>query len=223
MCYKGRPVPTKTLVEGLNEALMFIRSHSNRIALVAHNAKSCDAPILIQAICRVDLFTYFSQHVEGFVDTLPLFKSLYPERTAFSQESLCADLLEMSYTCHNAIDDCRALKHLTEYAVNCKSAQINSFTLSIKSVKLLNEWNEEKREKLKSYASAVSVSAISTYMAGKCAGTGLRLEHLVDVFRRSGRAGLQKILSDKYDGAVRVTKDLNRGSVSTNPSTCCEK
>ena len=91
--------------------------------------------------------------------------------------------------------------------MNCKCAQTNRFTLSIKSVKALNEWNEEKREKLKSYASAVSVSAISTYMAGKCAGTGLRLKHLVDVFRRSGIAGLQKILSDKYNGVVRVTKD----------------
>ena len=58
---------------------------------------------------------------------LSLFKSLYPKRTTFSQERICVNLLEMSYT--NAINACRPLKNLTEYAVNCK-CDINSFTLS---------------------------------------------------------------------------------------------
>ena len=205
LCYMGRPLLTKTLPEAMDDCLQFIESHEGSVALVAHNARVCDAPLLTQAMAAVGFIDRFSKCVSGFIDSLPLFKTLYPNKKNFSQEVLCEELLGMVYSAHNAADDCCALKSLMEYVLGEHEVTLGDFSTSVASMNVSNAWNAARKERLGSYSHAKSVSAISGGMASRCAGSGLRMEDVARVYCAGGKAGVQELLSEKYDGVVRVT------------------
>ena len=79
---------------------------------------------------RCNLLNPFRECVAGFVDTLPLFKNVLPERKTYSQESLVTDLLGVSYEAHDSLEDVRALQKLVAH-VNVSSKEIyeSSFTV----------------------------------------------------------------------------------------------
>jgi len=67
-----RSVPAKSLHVVANEMLQFLKGLEKPCVLIAHNC-AFDAPRLIRLINQVGLVTEFT-HVDGFVDTLSLFR-----------------------------------------------------------------------------------------------------------------------------------------------------
>lgn len=86
------------------------------VVLFAHNAKSFDCKRLIFSLQKCDLLNSFQSCVVGFVDTLILFKSVMQQREKYSQENLVSDLLGISYSAHDSLEDVRAVQRL----LSCK-------------------------------------------------------------------------------------------------------
>ncbi|XP_068735654.1 uncharacterized protein [Montipora capricornis] len=80
--------------------------------LFAHNAKLFDAKHLQRALEKSNQITRFQELVPGFCDTLPEFKEALPNRKSKSQENLAMDLLQATYSAHNALSDVRMLQEL---------------------------------------------------------------------------------------------------------------
>ena len=101
------------------------------VVLFAHNAKSFDCKRVIYSIQKCDLLNSFQSCVVGFVDTLILFKEILPQREKYLQESLVSDLLGISYSAHDSLEDVKALQRLVSYKeVNEKAIIRSSFTLN---------------------------------------------------------------------------------------------
>ena len=112
----------------------------------------------------------------------------------------------MKYSAHNAADDCCALKSLVEFAINEHAVQFSNFSSSLESTCSMAAWNDARKEKLRSFSHARSVSALSAIMASKCAGSGLVMDDLVNVYLVDGETGVLRLLSEQYNGVARVTK-----------------
>ena len=101
------------------------------VVLFAHNAKSFDCKRVIYSLQKCDLLNSFQSCVVGFVDTSIFFKSIMPQREKYSQESLVSDLLGISYSAHDSLEDVRALQRLLSCKeVNEKGIIKSSFTLN---------------------------------------------------------------------------------------------
>lgn len=72
----GRSVPAKPLHVVTNELLQFLKDLEKPCVLIAHNC-AIDAP-LMRLINHIGLVTEFTHVIDGFVDTLPLFRNKFP-------------------------------------------------------------------------------------------------------------------------------------------------
>ncbi|XP_067026633.1 uncharacterized protein [Acropora muricata] len=164
LCLKGKPVDSKSANEGLKSFVEWLKAKEMPVVLFAHNAKSFDCKRIIYSLQKCDLLSSFQSCVEGFVDTLILFKTIRPQRKKYSQESLVSDLLGTSYSAHDSLEDVRALQQLISYQAIMKS----SFTLNyaINSTKYcLN-----KAVNLHSLRPLIASKVISKGMGDKIAG-----------------------------------------------------
>ena len=122
---------SKSAKEGLKSFVEWLKAKEMPVVLFDHNAKSFDCKRLIFSLQKCDLLNSFQSCVVGFVDTLMLFKSIMPHRNKYSQESLVSDLLGISYSAHDSLDDVGALQRLLSWKeVNEKAIIKSSFTLN---------------------------------------------------------------------------------------------
>lgn len=205
LCYRGKPVHTVTLRDGLLQMLIFLQGHEEPVTLAAHNAKSCDAPLLTKAISEAKLMREFETCVKGFLDSLPLMKKCYPESKSYSQDRLCKELLGLDYTAHNAVHDARALQLLVTHTLNKFFVDLSQYTMTMKSIDDHNNWKIKQRHNLQSYQPLIATKVISSSMAKKCAGTGLTVEDLRKAVLHP--AGVINVLAQNINGIPRVTKN----------------
>ena len=99
-------------------------------ALKDHNAKLFHATHLQRALEKSNQITWFQEFVPGFCDTLPAFKEVLPNRKSYSQENLAKDLLQATYSAHNALSDVRMLQELCNNFLNAKVVEKHSFSFS---------------------------------------------------------------------------------------------
>ena len=195
---------SKSANEGLKSFVEWLKAKEMPVVLFVHNAKSFDCKRIIYSLQKCDLLSSFQSCVEGFVDTLILFKKIRPQRKKYSQESLVSDLLGTSYSAHDSLEDVRALQQLISYKdVNKEAIMKSSFTLNyaIKSTKYcLN-----KALNLHSLRPLIASKDISKGMGDKIAGSGLTLSHLKLSIQRGGKEGLRSVLTEKVNPKPRVT------------------
>ncbi|XP_028814857.1 exonuclease DPD1, chloroplastic/mitochondrial-like isoform X2 [Denticeps clupeoides] len=109
---RGTQMETVPLQQALELFLQFL-SKVPKPLLVAHNAKSFDAPILVRVLKEFSLKDKFQDIVSGFLDTYTLSKEvLANESERFSQEYLVQHFLNKTYDAHNALEDAKALQEL---------------------------------------------------------------------------------------------------------------
>ncbi|XP_075996796.1 three prime repair exonuclease 4 [Genypterus blacodes] len=108
-----QPVLTSSLREILVAFLAFLQM-LGRPLLVGHNIRRFDCPVLARALDGLQLRAKFTSSVSGCVDTLPLLREMLKERglRSFRQENLVKEVLGVSYTAHDALEDVRALQSL---------------------------------------------------------------------------------------------------------------
>lgn len=117
---------SKSAKEGLKSFVEWLKAKEMPVVLFDHNAKSFDCKRLIFSLQKCDLLNSFQSYVVGFVDTLILFKSVMQQREKYSQENLVSDLLGISYSAHDSLEDVRALQRL----LSCKEENENAIIKS---------------------------------------------------------------------------------------------
>lgn len=89
----GREVFTLSIENALNEFINFLQNHvKKKCILVAQNCKFDDIR-LVSVIEKFSLQTKISELVQGFFDTLPLFKKLFPDTTNHKLTTLTQEIL----------------------------------------------------------------------------------------------------------------------------------
>ncbi|XP_077999429.1 uncharacterized protein LOC144452249 [Glandiceps talaboti] len=204
LCYKGQPVQCVPKETCLTKFLAFLKNVHNPI-LVGHNCRSFDCRYLIKSLQDTSLLDQFLTTVAGFVDSLPLFKSILPGRNSYSQESLANDYVGQIYDAHNATADVIMLQRLIETCnVSLSTLLENSFTSH-----WIVQHQHYKHQQLCNYTTLVSLvdnKVLSKSMAQKVAGSGLCYQHLHLAYQRDGFNSLRDLFSEDSGGTVRVTK-----------------
>nr|XP_006814344.1 PREDICTED: protein PML-like [Saccoglossus kowalevskii] len=109
LCYQGQPVKTMDLKTCLEKFLYFLLDVKNPI-LVGHSNHSFDCRYLITAIKESSFIDRFMAVISGFVNTLPLFKSVFPDKGSYAQQSLVDEFVGQVYSAQNASADVLALQ-----------------------------------------------------------------------------------------------------------------
>ena len=113
LCYDGKPVITISINDALLELIDFLKTIQNPV-IVGHNIKTFDLIFLYNNLVQCKKWENFYSTVVGFVDTLQVFKKEYPKRKSYKQVVLMMDLLQETYSAHNALDDVKALQRLLQ-------------------------------------------------------------------------------------------------------------
>ena len=202
--HKGKPVDAKPAKQALKIFIEWLKTKKEPVVLFAHNAKIFDCKCIISSLEKYDLLSSFERCVVGFVDTLILFKKILPQGKKYSQESLVADLLGISYGAHDSLEDVRALQKLVSYkGVNEKTLLESSFTtaFAVNSTK----YSLNKTANLQTLQPLIAANVVTKCMGNKIAGSGLMLSHLQLSFSKGGKDGLKRVLTEIVNGKARVT------------------
>ena len=94
----GKTVPTVSTKDAMSQFVDWLKKFNCHCVLVGHNAHKFDAKHLLNAIHRCGLYTKFTNVVNGFGDTLPLFRSAHPNLKSYSQPNLYHHFLQSEYS-----------------------------------------------------------------------------------------------------------------------------
>ena len=179
---RGKMVSSVSLVEGLVFFSDWLSAINNQIVLLGHNIKSFDIKHFKRHVARHGLDSKFHMIV-GYIDTLPLFKSLYPGLTSYSQPVMYAKLIGGKYEAHNAIGDVKALGELLALQ-NIDVDTLSNFSMTSSWIQKYCSFLAEKKRNIESFHAVLLNNVLSKGMVEKAASSGLRLDHLKVVFTR---------------------------------------
>ena len=206
---KSNDIPVKAVSqqEGISQFLAFVCGIDKPI-LIGHNIKRFDLPKLYHRF-STSQNQMFNTNVCAFLDTLLLFKDVYPELEAYNQSYLVKTLLAEEYNAHNALGDVQALQKLVHKCTTRDQCKGYMFTPG--DITNQNNHNDiVARNKATMSHLTGKGKALSDYMAQSIAASGMKLCRIVLALKRGGVDGLTKILQEKtLSGEPRVTK---RGS-----------
>ena len=114
--------------EGLRMFSSWLLGFQKYVILLGHNIKAFDIKHLSRHITD-DQLAEIIVMIAGFIDSLPLYKSLYPELTSRSQENLYRSLVGGSYDAHNAPYNVNALSKIVRKTVIDRSA-LSKFSMT---------------------------------------------------------------------------------------------
>lgn len=203
MTVKGEPVENKSICESVTNFLNWICKFPNAV-LVAHNGRRFDFPVLLSALSFIGKRDDFVECVIGFIDSLSVFRKLYP-RESLKQEDLVSKKLGLTYDAHNATADVALLRQLLQHTQMTSNEFLQHSYPPIDVINSMH-FSKEKSKNLQSLTCLVSSGVCKLNMAENIAGSGLKLAHLQTVFNRAGEDGLRDIFVAKNsEGAPRVT------------------
>ena len=205
MCVDGVPVEPNPLHKALREFFTWMKRFPN-VVLLAHNGKRFDFPIIVKACEATGMNDELISCVFGLVDTLPVFKDIWPKSESYKQEHLAHTYLSIEYNAHNAMDDVICLSDLIKYAITQDSKCAIKKSFSLCDVKNNMESNKEKKKNLPSLSLLVSNGVMKSSTAENVASSGLNYKHLQTIFLRKGEDGLYNVFTMRNsDGLPRVT------------------
>ncbi|WAR24671.1 LOW QUALITY PROTEIN: hypothetical protein MAR_038340 [Mya arenaria] len=111
------------------------------------------------------------------IDSLPLFRKVFPKRSSFKQEDIVHDILGIEYKAHNAEEDVKRLASLVSKVVNDhgdKSVLENSFPAKAAYFSFLSE----RAKNMPSLSRLVASGVMKSATAENIAGSGLNVPHL---------------------------------------------
>lgn len=201
MTYNYEPVQSVDAGTGLQQFLDWLPSAS---ILIAHNAKF-DSRMLIAACQQHSLQPLLTEKVHSFVDTLPVFKALYPGRKSYSQQNLFNDIIGETYAAHNSMADVTSLQKLiTPISKNILYQYSFSLNHAIYKFTLL----QNRKSNISSFNDLVQNKIISKNMASQLAENGLNLEHLQKSISRNGVDGLKAVVKNRVKNYIKISNDI---------------
>ena len=92
--------------------ITYLKSLKSKIILIAHNGKVFDSRILVKAIIANNMLSELQSVLTGFIDTLPMVKTLLTDRSSYKQEEMVRGCLNKTYDAHNGLEDAKSLRDL---------------------------------------------------------------------------------------------------------------
>ena len=202
---------------------------NTKLLLVAHNAFSFDAQVLINAFISIGINPKaLAKKNIGFADSLPLLREMRRDGNSvltnekgksLSLPNLYIALFGDSYTAHDAFEDVQALyKVLFESELHVTTEQILSHSCTVTSFIKRMKFHCETKKRNQTFKGTLAPKQyndkrqhkdreITSEMAHKMAESGLAYEDLKDAYKKEGAQGLERVLKqEREDGKPRVTK-----------------
>lgn len=204
MYVSGTIVETVNIQCAVENFIKWLKKY-NSVVLVAHNGRRFDFSVLVAAVSNVNKLEDFLASVVGCLDTLPLFRKTYSDRSSYKQGDLVQDILGIQYNAHDALEDVRALVKLFQHCCALVN-DLLKFTFSLNAVYHQCLSSKEKAKNLPSLSCLIASSVCKLPTAENIASSGLNLEHLRKIFIRDGEDGLHSTFTMKNsEGQPRVT------------------
>ena len=115
----GKLVDAVEVNVGLNRFGLWLKELCGRVVLVGHNVRAFDVKHFWNNVKKWHLEDLFCSCIQGFVDTLPLFRNLFSEKHSHSQEKLYEDIVCKTYVAHNSVEDVIALSAIQKKKSEC--------------------------------------------------------------------------------------------------------
>ncbi|XP_062576921.1 uncharacterized protein LOC134267321 isoform X2 [Saccostrea cucullata] len=196
----GTPVTSVSLQLALASFLAWLDDQKPCI-FVGHNFLRFDLPRVLRNFEICHFLHALEPVVLGVVDTLLLFREVYPGLEKYSQEFLVTYFLNENYAAHNAEDDVLVLQKLVQHVKPCTEVLVrHSSSMHTLVEKYLFDKIVDKN--LNTLLVLCNDKILSKQMCKKIAESGLNLGHLKLAHTRGG---LKTLLSEKFDGKPRVT------------------
>ena len=204
MTVRGEPVSACKIGEALEKFWAFLNQFSFPV-LVAHNGRRFDFPVFISCVKSAQALQKMFDTITGFIDSLPLFKKVFPGQMCYKQEHLVQTLLCSSYSAHDAQEDVESLGHLIIHT-GLDSKSLLKYSYSPTAVHNSMLFNEEKNCNFNSLCPLISNGVMKRATAENVAGSGLNIKHLQKIFIRDGEDGLKNVfISKNSEDQPRVT------------------
>jgi len=203
MFLRGVPVESVSLQTCLLAFWEFLGE--DLCVLVAHNCNSFDSRVLYRSVRSAGGLIQLSAHVAGFLDTLPLFRTRYPDMENHKLPTLVNHFMNIPYEEHNAVDDAGNLRQLLHHcAFDWENKQPHTFSLHY--VQQIVAFLDQRKENMAALWPLVDAKVLTEHTAEKIAGSGLKEEHLRLAFNEQQREGIASLFSEPApDGKPRVT------------------
>ncbi|XP_014228164.1 maternal protein exuperantia-like [Trichogramma pretiosum] len=204
----GDRVNTVSASRAVKSFIYFLGRFNGPVILLAHNCFSFDCPRLIRLVSEVGMLDRFKAVVQGFADSLLIFKEKLPcmvqERRRFSIKALAAIFLDnFDYgSLHNAVNDVKTLSEL----INAIGVDKNTIIRNSRNISnILKEM--KRREIIKDNRCSLSEyeGTTSNYILMKMAKNGINKEILLDTFDEEGEDGIMRLFTEYVNGKPRVT------------------
>lgn len=173
--------------------LQFLKDFEKTCVLIAHNC-AFDAPRLIRFINQVDLVTEFTYVIDGFVDTLPLFRKKFPGEDCSLVKLAARNFAVHPKKAHDAMYDVIMLQNVV----------FHNFTVD----ELISN-NKKYVEMLRydeNFKSLVPMTAfVSDKIQKRMANAGINYILLQQAYRQ-GREEIISLLEKKENGKKQVIK-----------------
>ncbi|WAR09109.1 hypothetical protein MAR_019067, partial [Mya arenaria] len=185
MMVDGRLVTPSSWKSASIDFLNWLKKHENAF-LVAHNGRRFDFPVIMSAYTNVHQCDFLLEHTHGMIDSLPLFRKVFPKRSSYKQEDIVHDLLGIEYKAHNAEEDVKSLASFVSNVVNDhgeKSVLENSFPAKAAYFSVLS--CKERVKNMPSLYRLVASGVMKSATAENIAGSGLNVPHSKKIYDRS--------------------------------------
>ena len=205
MTVQGKEVEAKSIQSALEDLCTWLEQYDN-VVLLAHNGRKFDFPVLVSAVGKNNLYDRLCTCVLACVDSLSLFKKIFPNESSYKQEALVQNILQQKYNAHDAIADVQALGSLYTFPSDLPVKDVFAHSFTLKAIHLNQVHLKEKARHLPSLSIIVANSVCKSSTAENIASSGLNLGHLRTIFTRDGQDGLLNVFQGKNsEGQPRVT------------------
>ncbi|XP_065941597.1 uncharacterized protein [Magallana gigas] len=206
MYKEGEPVPSTSTSEGLTNFLQWLSSIHKPVVLVAHNARF-DANAFCRALITNDMNGDAGKVIQGFVDTLSLFRKERPGLCSYKQTDLVKSFIQTDYNAHDAASDAKALLQLLT-SQNFSEHILLQHSFSFDSYISLLNYHEMVQKNSSSLMCLVNNKVISKMIMTRIAKSGLSFSHLLLAYKRDSQHGVLRLLSENTcEGKPRVTSN----------------
>ncbi|XP_037804851.1 uncharacterized protein LOC119599169 [Penaeus monodon] len=201
--HHGRVVEAQPIRNALKGFFEFLGP--GRVLLVGHNAKTFDSRVLITTATNTGMINVLKMQTLGFLDTLPLFRKLYPRRKTHTLGDLHKSLIGEKFAAHNASADTRALQRLVE-KVSPDLKTMEAYTFDVEYVEAALAYLYMKKENMETLYPLENVN-VKVSMLEKIAASGLKMEHLQAAYKSDRENGIRELFAQQLpDGKARVTR-----------------
>lgn len=200
----GELVPTLVPKKAAAQVIEYLESFGTKVILIAHNC-DFDSDRIVSLYKRLCMIEPFERVVQGFVDTLSLFRKKFPERKSHKLGDLAKDFLEVSTdNAHNAIFDIDILEKLATKYLSWEDLSKNQFSVQ----DVMNKIQMAIDEKLYSRTCAPMSSAFSKILIKNLSRNKVDYFVLLDKFIE-GDVSLEKFLIGGETPLVKSKKTVN--------------